>query len=91
MTNKQEKKKFEIKMGINQDHSFSKNIYVDGELFDWSINEKDFQEVIKSKDPRLIMAVQQDIAKHFLASLSEFVGKRLTFEDIKNAEKTGWI
>ena len=78
-------------MGFNPDKSFSKNIYVDGELFDWGIDERDFQQVMQSRDPRLMIAVQQDIARHFLESLSEFVGRKLTPQDIKEAEKTGWI
>jgi len=35
--------------------------------------------------------VQKDIEKHFVESVSEVVGRKITPEEIKEATKTGWI
>ncbi len=94
MSNK--KKKFEVKMGFNEDDkTFSQNIYVNGIRFPWSINEKDFSDAMKSNDPQLIAYVQADIVRHFLQSLSEFLERPashpVTTEELEDAKKTGWI
>jgi hypothetical protein len=35
--------------------------------------------------------VQKDIEKHFVESVSDFVGRKVTAEEIKNAIKNGYI
>jgi|GEM_PF-5550852 len=88
------KKRFEVKeeatQGFVPGPYFQKNIYIDGELFDWSIDEEAYHWAEK-QGPQMLMVVQQDIAKYFLECLSETVGKRVTIQDLQEAEKTGWI
>ena len=69
---------------------FQKNIYIEGELFDWAIDEESYKWAQK-QSPEVLMAAQKDIVKHFLNSLSEIVGRRVTLQDLQEATKTGWI
>jgi len=85
------KKKYEWMHKVKEDGSKENALFIDGELFDWEVDKKSIARVMQSRDVFLIKAVQQDIANHFLESLSEFVGRKLTKEDLDEAEKTGWI
>ena len=69
---------------------FQKNIYVDGELFEWSIDEEAYRWA-QSQGPQMLMAVQKDICKHFLDCLSELVNRKISIQDLQEATKTGWI
>ena len=69
---------------------FQKNVYIDGELFDWEIDEEAYKWA-QSKGPMILAVVQQDICKHFLDCLSEVVGRKITIQDLQEATKTGWI
>jgi hypothetical protein len=88
--NEPKKKKFETRVVIGKNGAIKKDIYIDGELFDWSVDLSAFQEAAKM-GPHFKLAVQKDIAKHFMDSMSEFLGRRVTFEEIKKAHETGWI
>ena len=41
--------------------------------------------------PKFFKVVQKDIERHFVESVSEFIGRKVTQDDIKEAIKTGWI
>jgi hypothetical protein len=41
--------------------------------------------------PQYIREVQKDIEKHFANSVSDFLGRKVTIEEIQKATKTGWI
>jgi hypothetical protein len=83
-------KKFEVKKYFHENGEFSEGIFVDGELFDWSINEEDVQWARK-QGPEYFAAVQKDIVKHFFECLSEMVGRPVTDKELEKAKKTGWI
>jgi lipoate-protein ligase A len=36
-------------------------------------------------------AVQDDIAKHYVESISDFLGRKITIQEVIEAIKTGWI
>lgn len=84
------KKKFEVRIRKTPDGFFQRDIFVDGEFFDWSIDEESF-EWARKQGPEFFEATKKDIAKHFLESLSEFVGRRVTPGDFQKATKTGFI
>ena len=84
------KKKFEVKIRKNSDGSIDKAIFIDDELLDWSIDMNSYMEACKMGF-QYRRAVQRDIEKHFVDSVSDFVGRYVTMEDIKKAIKTGWI
>lgn len=67
-----------------------KAIFIDGELLDWSVDISSLMEA-KRMGPVFFRAVQRDIERHFVESVSEVVGRKVTPEEIKNATATGWI
>jgi hypothetical protein len=84
------KKKFELRLDPTPDGFFQKNIYVDGDLFDWAIDEESF-DWARKQGPVFFEAVKKDIANHFLDSLSEMVGRKITLADFHTALKNGMI
>ncbi len=85
------KKKFEWKHRVLEDGNKENALFVDGEMFDWEVDKESLIEVFATGDAAIIKAAQQDISRHYLDSLSEFIGKKIEFSDIEKAEKTGWI
>ncbi len=83
------KKRFQVMQHI-VNGGMRKDIFIDGELLDWSVDTESLREAMKM-GPKFFRSVQQDIEKHFVESVSDFVGKKLTPTDIKEAIKTGWI
>jgi hypothetical protein len=65
-------------------------IFIDGEHFDWDIDEEAF-EWARRQSPAFFEAVKADIVAHFLTCLSEVVGRKITMQDFMIAQKTGWI
>jgi len=85
------KKKFEIKISPPDENGMQeRQIFIDGEFFDWGIDPEAFSYA-KKMGPEYFRAAQIDIAKHFLESISEVVGRKVTLQELTQAEKTGWI
>lgn len=84
------KKKFQVMMRVGHDGGLEKAIFIDGELLDWSVDLESLRDAMKM-GPLFFKEVQKDIQKHFVESVSEFVGRKITSEDIAEATKTGWI
>ena len=66
-------------------------LFIDNEQFEWSVDEASVAKVAATGDEFMMNAIKKDIEQHFLDSLSEFVGRKITFKEVKEAEKTGWI
>jgi carbon monoxide dehydrogenase subunit G len=90
MAEENEKKRFETRIKIHPDGSMERKIYIGGELFDWSVDVSSFMEA-KKMGPKYVNSIQEDIAKHFVQSVSEFLGRKVTAQEVFNAAKTGWI
>lgn len=84
-----QKKRFEVKMRT-KNGTIEKAIFIDGELLDWSIDISSLMEC-KKMGPEYFRAAQRDIEKHFINSVSEVVGRKITVDQIKEATKNGWI
>lgn len=84
-----EKKRFEVKI-IKGKNGPIKRIFVDGQFFDWDVDRKSLEEC-KKMGPEYLAAAEKDIQKHFMESLSEFVGREITPIDLLKAIKLGWI
>lgn len=85
-----EKVKFEIKKYLDEKSMVSKGIFIDSKLFDWGIDEDSYAEAIKM-GPKYVRAINEDIEKHFIDSLSEFMNRDVTRKEVDEATKTGWI
>jgi hypothetical protein len=79
------KKTFQVKTDGQK-----KRIFVDGELFDWTVDATSLAKAM-TMGPEYFKAARDDIEKHFVDSLSEVVGRQLTHPEVVEAAKTGWI
>lgn len=86
----EDKKKFEVKIRTAQGGGVEKAIFIDGELLDWQVDLNSFVEAMKM-GPMYVKEMQKDIEKHFVESVSDFVGRKVTSDDIKKAIKDGYI
>src|SRR3990172_5434024 len=73
-----------------------KGIFVDGELFDWGIDEDEYNEAVKWANNQLtkeecLLKIHQSIEEHFVESLSEFIGRAVSIEEVQEARASGWI
>lgn len=84
------KKRFEVKMRVTPDRGVEKAIFIGGEMLDWQIDINSYVEAVKMGF-QYRRAVQRDIEKHFVESVSDFLGRHVTMDDIKEAIKSGWI
>jgi hypothetical protein len=83
-------KKFEVKYRMHENGTIEKAIFIDGEKLDYSIDVDAYRKLC-AMGPEYQAVAEKDIERHFIESISEFIGKNLTAEDIANAIKTGWI
>lgn len=88
------KLKFEVKMrplGPNpQEDGVEKAVFIDGKKLDFRIDVTRFLEA-KQKGINFLIEEQKKIEKEFIKSVSEFIGRRVTTEEIKRATLEGWI
>lgn len=82
--------RFEVKMRRHPGGELEKAIFIDNQKLDWSIDISSYLEACKM-GLQYKLAVQSDIAKHFVESVGEFVGRHVTMAEIKSAIKTGWL
>jgi hypothetical protein len=97
-----EKVKFEVKPFLDDQQRFVKGIFIDDKYFDWGVDEGNLKEAREraaklSKDisPQAgnayLQSIKDSIQKHFLESLSEFMGRIVTESEVNEATKTGFI
>ena len=84
------KKRFEVKMRPAKGGGIEKAIFIDDELLDWSIDMNSYLEACKM-GLHFQREAQKSIERHFVDSVSDMLGRKLTIEEIKIAIKTGWI
>lgn len=85
-----QKLRFETKMRKRSDGTIEKALFIGGEMLDWSVDVSSLMDAARM-GPLYFRAAQRDIEKHFVESVSEFIGRKITPEEIKQAIKSGWI
>lgn len=86
----QGKKRFEVKMRSDGSGGIEKAIFIDDELLDWQIDMNSFVDAMKM-GPQYMREIQRSIETHFVDSVSDFIGRKVSILEIKEAIKTGWI
>lgn len=81
--------RFEVKMRRHKG-GVQKAIFIGGEMLDWSVDVSQMIDAMKM-GPAFYKAVQRDIERHFVESVSEFIGRKVGPDEIKQAIKLGWI
>lgn len=84
------KKRFEVKMRSDGSGGIEKAIFIDDEMLDWQIDTNSFVDAMKM-GPQFVRSVQRSIEEHFIDSVSDFLGRKVTMIEIKSAIETGWI
>jgi len=84
------KVKFETRIKLHSNGSVEREVWIGGEKFDWSMDVTSFHEAVKM-GPMYKKAVQADIVKHFVDSVSDFLGRKVTMKEVNEATKRGWI
>jgi hypothetical protein len=90
MAEEKQLKRFEVKTMPDGSGGLKNAVFIDGEELDWSVDVNSLAEAMRM-GPKYFRAVQADIVKHYLDSVSEVVGRKVTPDDLKKATKTGWI
>lgn len=83
-------KRFEVITEPAKGGGLKNAVYIDGEYLDWSIDLNDLMEARKM-GPIYYEMAKKDIVRHYCESVSEFIGRRVSIQEIENARKTGWI
>ena len=88
------KHKFEVKMRpLGPDpriDGVEKAVFIDGEKLDFKIDVSRFLEA-KGKGMSFLAQEQKKIVKEFVKSVSEYLQRKVTIQDIKKAILEGWI
>ena len=84
------KVKFETKMRQGKNGKIETAIFIDSDKLHWSIDTTILIDAFKM-GPEYLKAVQKEVEKHFIESVSEFLDRKVTYDEIKTAIKTGWI
>lgn len=83
-------KRFEVRTRPAKGGGLENAIFIGGELLDWTVDLNTMMEAAKM-GPHFLREVQKDIERHFAESVSDFIGRKVTVEDVKKATRTGWI
>lgn len=84
------KVRFETRVKVHSNGSVEREIWIDGEKFDWSVDITSFHEAVKM-GPMYKKAVQKSIVEHFVNSVSDVLGRKVTMKEVNEATKRGWI
>lgn len=87
-------KKLEIIDVFNEEFKKTiKAIVIDGELFDWGIDINSFNQMRQmiQKHKEMAETVSMSIINHFIECFSDYIGKKITLEEIIDAIKSGYI
>lgn len=84
------KKRFEMRMHPGKNGSVKQGVFIDGELLDWSVEVADIFEARKM-GPKFMQSVKMDIVRHFLQSVSEFLNRKVSVEELNEAKNNGYI
>lgn len=68
-------------------------LFIDGQMFDWYIDRESLVEAKKfaQDDPVIKRSIYADIQTHFLQSFCDFIGKKITLNELNEALTTGRI
>jgi hypothetical protein len=84
------KAKFETKIFMHPNGNMERKIFIDGIMLDYSVDVTAYVDALKM-GPEYEAAVKADIVRHFTSCVSDMVGRKVTYEEVFNATKTGWI
>jgi hypothetical protein len=84
------KVKFETRIFKHANGNLERKIFIDGIMLDYSVDLSSYVEAVQM-GPAYEQAIKADIVKHFTNCVSDMVGRKVTYEEVFQATKTGWI
>ena len=70
----------------------NKVILIDGEIFDWGLEEESLEQANQyASNEEILKAIQTDIRKYFLECIGEYLGFVPTMKQVNEALKLGYI
>ena len=84
------KKSFLVRPIKGKDGGIKHAIFIDEEMLDWAIDMHDYLDAMRM-GPQYLNAIKADIVKHFTESVSDFLNRKVTIEELNHARKVGWI
>ena len=81
---------FETRINIHPNGSLERQIFIDGVMLDYSVDISSLHEAMKM-GPAYAAAIKADIVRHFASCVSEMVGRKVTYDEIIEATKNGYI
>lgn len=87
------KLKFEVKMralGSDPKDGIEKAVFINDQMLDFKIDVFRFLDA-KFKGINYVIEEQKRIEKEFVKSVSNFLGRKVTIQEIKQAILEGWI
>lgn len=84
------KKKFKVLTRQGKNGVLENQIFIDDELLDWSA---DLSSIIDAKKmgPLYFRAALKDMERHFVECVSQVLGRKVTYQQVLDATKSGWI
>lgn len=83
------KLRFQVKLRKGK-NGVEQAVFINGELLDWSADVASLSKAYRM-GPEFYKAAQNDVVKHFIESVSEFIGRPITPSELQEATKSGWI
>lgn len=81
---------FETRVMQHPNGSLERTIFIDGVMLDYSVDISSLHEAMKM-GPQYAEAVKADIVRHFCSCVSDMVGRKVTYDEIIQATKNGYI
>lgn len=66
------------------------DLFIDDKLFPYEIDQASLMRA-KEMGPSYFAIIQKEIMTHFVDSLSNFMGRKVSMEEVVKATKEGWI
>ena len=83
-------KRFEVKTRPSKKGGLENAVFIDGVLLDWQVDLNSLMEAYLM-GPEYLREAQKSFEKHFIESVSDSLGRKVTYQQIMIASKTGWI
>ena len=66
------------------------DLFIDDKLFPYEIDQASLMRA-KQMGPSYFAIAQKEIMTHFVESLGDFLGRKVTMDEVQKATKEGWI
>lgn len=90
MDQEQERVSFQVKTRLGKNGVIENAVFIDDELLDWQVDLSSLFEA-KKMGPAFFRAALLDMEKHYIDAVSETLGRKVTYRQILDATKSGWI